>query len=79
MIRPPSPFRPLIDLRGNKKEHVGRYQTQRLVLTIIEGLRSTGGLRGQVNDPKVGFGFWLVTPLKVAVEPKFKHHGNPLI
>ena len=45
----------------------------------IEDLRSTGDLRGQVNDLNSGSDFWLITPLKVTAKPKFKHHHNSMI
>ena len=28
---------------------------------------------------KLGLGFWLITPSKIVVEPKVKHHRNPFI
>ena len=58
----------LIELWASWKKRACRPLRDAVISTQIYGLMSTGDPRGQINDPKVGFGF-----LVVAV-PKFRSH-----
>ena len=64
----PSTYRPLIE-----NEHVDRNEPQRLVPKLkVAGQLVTSEARPMTRRSE--FGFWLITPLKVAIKSKFKHH-----
>ena len=76
----PSPLIALIELelRGKKKRACQPLRNA-AIGTRIKGLRSIGDLRGQVNDPKSGFGFELTTSSKVAAEPTMTSSSGTVV